>query len=170
MVDIKHHQSVQVAVPQLPRTFLDLIFRAVLPFLLPRDLIEEIAAERVSRQLLLQLLCPCQQLLFVALPGKGFLGLLRGQFARFPEQELLEVRILKPCVYGRCPLAVEVSLDGCLHGPAGIDVPLGLLASHFPPEVPSAAFHGRGLPNIFLITESLHSNSCICLNSLLEIL
>ena len=142
MVDIEHYQSVHMTV-----------FQFALTFLLGLVLIKEIATEHIGRQFLFQFICPCQKFLLITLGSKFRLGLLVLQFPWSSEQKLLIVRILEPGMDGSSALSFPGSSHSLFHGPAHVDVPRGLLASHFFPEDVSAAFHGRRLLHILQITK-----------------
>ena len=151
MVDVQHHQSVQMAVLQQSATFLHFHHAAILLFLLAFYLVKEVAAVHEGRQLLLQFLSPEQQLFFVTLFGKGLDSPFRFKFFGVSYQELLVVRVLQPGMDSGYALPFLVSSHSRFHGSASINMPGCLLAFHFLPEVPSAAFRGRGLLNIFLV-------------------
>ena len=114
MVDVEHHQTVQMTAHQLtPRTFLAL---AVLR--LHRCLIKLVAAELEGCERLLQIVSPCEQLLverfLLPLLLAGF-GL---QASQCLEYELLVVRVRSPFLQ----FSLVLGIDGMQDSPARVDV------------------------------------------------
>ena len=146
MVNVKHEESVQVAVCQTAMTEESAFIR--------RCLVKLIAAEDECRQIVLQVLCKGHQLFSIRLLSPCFLGSLFLQLLLF-QQELLVFRIVQPRLYGHGAFGLA-GLHCCNDGSAGIDAPL---RTRFPDLLPEHFLCARKClreVRVFLITESSH--------------
>ena len=143
MVDVEHHQTVQMAAFQhSPWALLGLAI-----FGLNRCLVKLIATELKRCKRLFQIVGPCQQLLVERLVLPLLLASLGLQTAQHPGVKLLIVRVLCP-FYQR---SFILSIHSTHYLPASVDVKGSRRFANLPPEVLFAALGHKKALSIFLI-------------------